>query len=604
MKNIFKSGLLAVVMTIISFACSNDDNTVVPGDFYLSVGASNEGTAIGLPGKTVDIELNLRASQGIASLTADGAGVTVTDGELAETVTYEYTVPASSAIFGDVTVTFQLRDADGNTTSYDFTVDVEEDASTFTELDMIDLGAGEGAAEISAYDTLTQQLFVVNNDDAAGNNRIDVIDLSNPANISLVTSIDLTTFGGAANSVAVSEGRLAVAVEANTTTDNGVVLIYETDNLSAAPAQVNVGALPDMVTFSPDGDWIIVANEGEPNDAYTIDPEGSVSVIDASGTAYSVQTATFTAFNSEEAALEANGFRVFGPGATLAEDVEPEYVTVSSDSETAYVTLQENNGVAVVDIASATVTAIWPLGFKDYTESGNEIDPSNEDGLASFRSGVQFPLFGVYQPDAIATFTVDETDYLITANEGDSRDYGGFSNEARISTLTLDATVFPNAAELQTLPSFGRLLTMQDLGDTGGDADYDEFYSYGARSFSIWDTDGNQVFDSGNDLDARAIAAGIYDDGRSDDKGSEPEGVTIGVVNGATLAFIGLERVDAVAVYDVTNPESASYVAMITAGDAPEGLVFIPADQSPNDRSLLIVSSEDDGTVRVYQTNQ
>lgn len=603
MRNILKSGLIALLTLVFVSGCT-EDNEVGPQGYYISVRVTSGNSLIGFENNVLNIPLELRASQGIASLSANGTSITVEADEIEQVLTYDYTVP-DGTVDSDVSLTFTLTDNDGNEATFDLTISSQEDASTFAEIDMIDLGTGEGAAEISAYDTATMQLFVVNNDDVAGNNRIDVLDFSDPTDISLVGSIDLTSFGAGANSVAISQGRLAVAVEAATATDNGVVLVYNTSTaLTGTPTEITVGALPDMVTFSPDGNWILVANEGEPSDDYTIDPEGSVSVIDASGATPSLAgTATFTAFNDDEATLEAAGLRVFGPGATLAQDVEPEYITVSSDSETAYVTLQENNGVAVVDIATNTITEILPLGFKDYTLAGNEIDPSNADGGVFARSGVSFPLFGVYQPDAIASFNLGGIDYLITANEGDSRDYGGFVGESRLADVTLDATVFPEAANLQQDASFGRLNMMLDLGNTDADGDYDAIYSYGARSFSIWDGMGNQIFDSGNDLDNRAIAAGIYDDSRSDDKSVEPEGVVVGTINSSTYAFVGLERVDAVAVYDVTTPSAPSFVSMLAAGDAPEGLVFIPASESPNDRSLLVVSSEDDGTVRVYQTN-
>ena len=614
MKNIFKIGLLTLVSLMIFVSCTEDDAIADASANYITVSVVGDDEVVAFPGETVTIELNLRASEGIRTLTANGVTVTVTAEEIEENVSYDFTVPNTTAVDQEVEVTFTLTDQSSNTNDAVFSITTQEDPSTFAEIGMIDLGAGEGAAEISAYDTATMQLFVINNDDAAGNNRVDVLDFSDPTNITLVTSIDLTSFGGGANSVAVSVGRLAVAVEANTAQDNGVVLVYNTEDLASAPTQIVVGALPDMVTFSPDGEWIIVANEGEPNDDYTVDPEGTISIISSpldddgvpTGTPSLSGTATFTSFNTMEAALEADGFRVFGPGATVAQDVEPEYITVSSDSETAYVTLQENNGVAIVDIASATVTDIAPLGFKDYTAAGNEIDPSNADGGVFFRSGVSFPLYGVYQPDAIASFNIGGAEYLITANEGDAREYEGtpgFVGEERVSGVTLDPTVFPDAVDLQQDASFGRLKMMLDLGDTDGDDDYDAIYSYGARSFSIWDSEGTQVFDSGNDLDSRAVSAGIYADGRSDDKAVEPEGVTVGVINGNTYAFVGLERVDAVAIYDVSTPSAPSYVDIITAGDAPEGLVFIPSSESPNGRSLLVVSSEDDGTVRVYQTN-
>ncbi|MEQ9465816.1 MAG: choice-of-anchor I family protein [Ekhidna sp.] len=605
MKNILKIAFTVLLTSLILVGCVENDE-VSPKGYYVSVRVTSGTSTVGFENESISIPLELRASQGIASLDANGTDIPVTEGEIEETVTYAFTVPANN-VNTSIELTFTLTDSDGNEGTFVYTISTQEDPSTFSELDMIDLGDGEGAAEISAYDTATMQLFVVNNDDGAGNNRIDVLDFSDPSDISLVTFIDLSTFGGGANSVAVSQGRLAVAVQANTKTDNGVVLIWDTDDLDAIPVSITVGALPDMVTFSPDGNWILVANEGEPNDDYTVDPQGTVSIIDASGATPSLAgTATFTSFNDQEDELEAMGFRVFGPGATLAEDVEPEYITVSSDSQTAFVTLQENNGVAIIDIASATVTDIIPLGFKDYTLVGNEIDPSNADGGVFFRTGVSFPLYGVYQPDAIAAFNIGGVDYVITANEGDAREYEGtpgFIGIERVSDVTLDGTVFEEAGDLQEDASFGRLNMMLDLGDADDNDEYEAIYSYGARSFSIWDATGAQVFDSGNDLDMKAIAAGIYDDGRSDDKSVEPEGVVTGVMNGSTYAFVGLERVDAVAVYDVSTPSAPVFVQMIETGDEPEGLVFIPASESPNGRSLLVVSSEADGTVRVYQTN-
>ncbi len=605
MKNIYKIGLFTLASLLIFVSCKEDDVLADPAASFTSVSVIGSNTVTAVPGATVAITVNVRASAGIASLNVNGVAVTVTEGAIDEDITYDFTVPASTAVGTPVAVTFTLFDADGNTDTADVTITTLEDPSMWAQVGSITIG-GEGAAEISAYDTATMQLFVVNND---GGSTIDVIDFSDPATPTSASSIDVSTFGGGANSVAVSQGRLAIAVEANSAQDNGVVLVYSTSALTGTPSQYTVGPLPDMVTFTPDGESILVANEGEPNDDYTTDPEGSVSIINFSSltdvTSGTVTTLGFSAFNGDEAALEAQGLRVSGLNANLAQDVEPEYITITADSETAYVALQENNGLAVVDIATATVTSIVPLGFKDYRENGLRLDPSDEDGTVSFRT-VDFPLFGVYQPDAISTFNIGGTEYIISANEGDGREYEGtpgFIDEARIEDLTLDPGVFEEAAAFQAESNFGRLLVMTDLGDTDTDGDYDELYTYGARSFSIWSAAGELIWDSGNELDEQALAAGVYADGRSDAKSTEPEGVVVGEINGSTYAFVGLERVDAVAVYDVSTPSSPMFLQLLQTGDAPEGLVFIPASESPNGRSLLVVSCEDDGTVYVYQTN-
>jgi hypothetical protein len=480
---------------------------------------------------------------------------------------------------------------------------MDEDPTTFSEIGMISIG-GEGAAEISAWDPSTNQLFVVNNED---DSKIDIIDISNPASPSFVSSVPVSSYGDGVNSVAVSNGLLAAAIEADPSQDPGVVVIWTTSDL-AEQAVVTAGALPDMVTFTPDGASILVANEGEPSDDYLNDPEGSVTIISVSD--YSSRTVSFTGLSNP-----GNGFRVFGPNATLAQDVEPEYIAVSDDSRTAYVALQENNGLAIIDIASGSVSLIG-LGTKDYTLPGNEIDPSDEDGTIEFKQP-PFPIVGMYQPDAIDAFTVGGQTYVITANEGDAREYIddqndneeldddelGFIGEDRVKDVELDPSVYTDAESFQAEEAFGRLKLALSEGQNAN-GQYELIHSYGARSFSIWNgTTGGLIFDSGNEMEVKVNDAGLYADGRSDDKGIEPEGVVVGNVGNSIIAFIGLERVDAVAVYDVTDPSLPSFIKIMEAGDAPEGLVFIPASESPNERSILVVSSEDDGTVKLYSTN-
>ena len=459
----------------------------------------------------------------------------------------------------------------------------------------------EGAAEIPAYDSSSQRLFVVN----AEEDVVDVFDLSDPSNPTPVFELVLTS--GSPNSVAVYNGLVAVAVADNTETERGSVAFFDADG--NFQSSVEVGALPDMLTFTPDGSKVLVANEGEPNDEYTVDPEGSISIINVE--TGEVTTASFEGFNEQKEALIADGVRIFGPDASVAQDLEPEYIAISTDGTTAFVTLQENNAFAVVDIASSTVTEIIPLGFKDYSLEENSLDPSDEDGGINLRTFDN--LFGMYQPDAIASYEVDGQTYYITANEGDARDYDNFSEEVRVDDLELDPTAFPNAEELEQDEVLGRLRVTNTLGDTDGDGDLDELYSFGARSFSIWDSNGELVFDSGNEL--ATITAELVPelfnsqgdeesfDSRSDDKGSEPEGVVTGVVDGKTYAFIGLERIGGIMVYDVSNPTDPEFVRYVRSeGDiAPEGLDFVAAEESPNGNPLLVVAYEISGSTTIYE---
>lgn len=467
----------------------------------------------------------------------------------------------------------------------------------FDQIASIQIG-GEAAAEITAFDPETNQLFVVNN---SGDSKVDIVDFSDPSNPTITGFIDVTQFGGGVNSVAVKNGMLAMAVEAITKTDDGVVVVYSTDQLAAPIAQVGVGALPDMVTFSPDGRYIVSANEGEPNDEYTIDPVGSISVIDVNSS-FSVSTLGFEGFESQKSTLMANGFRVFGPGASLAQDVEPEYVAIDENSEFAWVTLQENNGMAKVNLSTKTIIDVFPFGLKDNSIAGNELDVSDRDDEVTLKS---WPLLSYFLPDALANYSVNGANYLITVNEGDTRDYDGYAEESRVKDLELDPMAFPTAEELQKDENLGRYTVTTSVGDADGDGKFEKLYGIGARSFTVWDgTSGAMVMDYNSlEKDFIAAAPNLYDDGRSDNKGVEPEGVTIGTINEKTLVFVGMERVDAVMVYELTGPTSFSFVQVLETGDAPEGLLFISAEESPNGKPLLIVSSEDDGFLRVYQND-
>ncbi|MCB1124816.1 MAG: bifunctional metallophosphatase/5'-nucleotidase, partial [Verrucomicrobiae bacterium] len=201
------------------------------------------------------------------------------------------------------------------------------------------------------------------------------------------------------------------------------ILFFETNGF--LQSSVEVGALPDMLVFTPDGSKLLVANEGEPRSNYSFDPEGSACIIDmAAGVGNmldsDVTTVSFATFNADSASLVAQGVRIFGPGATVAQDLEPEYITISDDGATAYVVCQENNALVVIDIETATATAILPLGYKDWSSEGLLFDASDRSPDAFFAN---WPVKGMYQPDAIDFFTVDGQPYLITANEGSARNY-------------------------------------------------------------------------------------------------------------------------------------------------------------------------------------
>ena len=485
------------------------------------------------------------------------------------------------------------------------------------------------SAEIVSYDASTKRLYVAN----SVGGKLDILNLANPAAITSIASIDIKTYGGI-NSVYARGGVVACALEGTNPQASGSVVFF--DQNGVFQKQVTVGAMPDMVTFSPDGRYVLTANEGEPNAAYTADPEGSVSVIDISGgvaslTQASVTTADFAVYNSQAAALRAQGIRIYGglasAPATVAQDLEPEYVAVSANSQTAYITLQENNAIAVLDLATKQITGLRPVGYTDHRQPGRSLDASDQttDVLIA-----NWPIKGMRQPDAIAAFEVGGTAYLLTANEGDARDYSAFSEQVRLGTTSasapyvLDPTMFPNAALLKNNSVLGRLNVTNKLGDTDGDGDFDEIYAYGGRSFSIYNAaTGAEVHDSGNLLERVTAADATYGaifnasnafgeaptrKNRSDDKGPEPEGVTTGRIGNTLYAFVSMERVGGVAVFNLNNPASPVLEAYVnnrslTAGTGdlgPEGIVFLPATDSPTGQPLLLLANEVSSTVTVY----
>lgn len=929
----------------------------------------------------------------------------------------------------------------------------DEDRGSIKLKALASYDAGEaGSAEIVAFDAASKRLFLVN----AATSTVDIIDVRNPSRPKKLSTID-TAGSGSPNSVAVRDGLVAIAIESDPKTDPGHVAFYDTSGRLIKAVQV--GALPDMLTFTADGRYVLTANEGEPS-GYgqgQVDPEGSVSIVPVPRhwkewrqlDDRDVRTVSFKKFNGQETKLRAQGIRIYGPGATAAQDFEPEYITVAEDSRTAYVTLQENNAIAEIDIERATVTNLLPLGYKDYSEppftaatyewtrlpsigvtvsgqklflggfSGLAFEGKTGDGKLKFithtdrgpngeptginrpfllpeftprlvrftldpatgefelqqqiylrqasgkplsglpnlalssdtnqpyndevgvdlfgkptaadplgadlegiaiaedgsfwmvdeyrpalyrfsssgklierlvpigthaaagkptpqagRAGVfgvealpaviaqrrqnrgfeavviqegkvyafvqsplrnpatlsngalnamknvrvveydpqtratrqflyvmdnppsvsaddtradkigdaaalpgggflvverdddalpedpietitkkiysfkldgatdvsslgwfeiggvlksldqmtveelaavgvapvaktlhvdlaaagyasvekvegltvldngqlalvndndfgvagividdatgkftlapgyqpenvtlgllkvpgldasdrddaiairNWPVFGMYQPDTIAWFRSGRKTYLVTANEGDARDWDGFAEEERVNSLTLDPAAFPDAETLQDNDNLGRLNVTSTLGDANGDGLFESLYTLGGRSFSIWTADGAQVFDSGSDFE-RIIAARSPEffnannddrdfDSRSDNKGPEPEGLALGTVGKRRYVFVGLERMGGVMTYDITNPLAPVFVDYTNnrdfsvdpadapaAGDlGPEGLLFIDAKDSPTRSPLLVVANEISGTVTLYK---
>ncbi|MDA8939810.1 choice-of-anchor I family protein [Pseudoalteromonas marina] len=527
----------------------------------------------------------------------------------------------------------------------------------------------EGAAEIVAYQASKKWIYAINSSgDSAVVNIIpaDIFDTAalvqdnegivNTTNLSTAITLTLNdNTPGDANSIAIDENNqlLAVAMAAKSVGEAGQIAFYDiSGDTPIFIKNVTAGFLPDMVTFSYDGAKVVVANEGEPNGDYSIDPQGSISIINVNDGVIA-DTATnidFTAYNDKQAELEALGLVFANPtgrtingnliNTTVAMDLEPEYVSISKDNKYAYVSIQENNGLAIVNLEDNSLE-LKGLGFKDW--SSLQIDASDKDGGVNFKS---YPgLYGMYQPDTISSFSWKGANFIVSANEGDAREYffdttdeadciakGGvdfdeddgclaYIDESRVEDLTL-------AANFDYLNNddndIGRLKVTTVKGDNNNDGQYESLYAYGARSFTIWDSNGLVVFDSGDDIGR--ITASVHGeafnnnedenkgDTRSDDKGAEPEALTIGTIGERTFAFIGLERMGGIMIYDITNPYDVQFEdyfynrgliagAEITGDLAPEGMTFIPREQSATGEPLLIIGNEISGSIAVWEVS-
>ncbi|MEZ8123640.1 choice-of-anchor I family protein [Vibrio splendidus] len=466
------------------------------------------------------------------------------------------------------------------------------------------------AAEIVSYDSCTDKLYVVN----AQAQKVDVLSMNSASEPTSSGSIDLQSAAaasgvdiGAANSVSTHQGLVAVAIENADKQQNGIIALYRSDTLELITTYT-AGALPDMVSFSKDGRYIASANEGEPNADYSIDPEGSVTLVDLSSGPLqaTVTQIDFKAFNQGQPrhAELADKVRLSAPNATVAQDLEPEYLTFA-DNGKLYVALQENNALAAIDVASAQVDAILGLGGKPWDNA--KLDASNKDkNIGNLQSYAM--LEGLYMPDSITSYSVDGNTYIVTANEGDGREYGikttqemcdekGFEwdgddyqgtenyttekdfciayvDEVRGKKLDVDAN-HPLAGALKDNKQLARLKVIKPRGTLAADQ---KVQAFGSRSFSIWDESGELVFDSGDDF-ARIVLEqdpanfnstndnNQSGDDRSDDKGVEPEAIEVAEINGKHYAFVGLERQGGIMVYDVTQPKSASFISYLNNRD-------------------------------------
>ena len=513
-------------------------------------------------------------------------------------------------------------------------------------------GAGLGGAEISAVDAASKRLFITN----GAKNTIDIVDISNVKKPKLIKAVSFTSNGATGiQSVAAKNGVVLVAAQMASKTAPGRIFVMDV-NGKLRPGLANgieVGALPDSVTISPNGKFAIVANEGEPNNycltngalPETTDPLGSVSIINLSSKTPTATTIDFKSYSERQNAITYAGGRIFGPNASVAQDIEPEYAAFSADSKFAFVTLQENNSVATVDVETGAIINIVGLGVKNHNLFNTGLDSSDRDSKIDI---VARNIQGMYLPDAIGTVDAGGNTYMVTANEGDAREWACLLGGTDATKLEAEDPRLADVADTTVDSTFkgsgiaGRMkVTQFSPANISGEVirsttKVKDAYSFGTRSFTVWKSNLNNgvfpadlVFDSGDAIE-RIIAqerprffnadwnttSGFINaaESRSASKGPEPEGLAIGKAYGRTWMVLALERDNGLMLYDMTNPVKPMFRQYIntsipggdilvgSAGDvSPEGVLFLEAAQSPTGKPMVVVSYELSGTVAFFE---
>ncbi len=514
-------------------------------------------------------------------------------------------------------------------------------------------GAGLGGAEISAVDTASKRLFITN----GAKNTIDIVDISNLKKPKLIKAVSFTSAGATGiQSVAAKNGVVLVAAQMASATSPGRIFVMDVNGkLRAGLASgIEVGVLPDHVSISPNGNYAIVANEGQPanycltNGALpeTTDPLGSISIINLSSKTPTAKTIDFKSYEERKNGITYAGGRIFGPNASLAQDIEPEYAAFSADSTYAYVTLQENNSIATVDVESGTIINIVGLGVKNHNLFNAGLDSSDRDNKIDI---VARNIQGMYLPDAIGTIDAGGNTYMVTANEGDAREYACLLGGTDATKVEAEDPRLADVADTTVDSTFrgsgiaGRMkVTQFSPANISGETirsttKVKDAFSFGTRSFTVWKSNLNngvfpadRVFDSGDAIEriiTQERPLGVFNadwntstgfingfESRSASKGPEPEGLAIGKAYGRTWMVLALERDNGLMLYDMTNPVKPMFRQYInkavpggniqdgTAGDvSPEGVLFLEADQSPTGKPMVVVSYELSGSVAFFE---
>ncbi len=252
-------------------------------------------------------------------------------------------------------------------------------------------------------------------------------------------------------------------------------------------------------------------------------------------------------------------------------------------------------------------------GFFSYGTnfSGNEVD-SFTDPLDQRSTIYVYDQSGIGN---LGNFEAEEGDeFFITTKYGVSDDDEFWSDERRAGKLVDDGDASQYDSQII---AEGRLKTLVDQNDpiTG------KITGFGGRGFSIHNRKGKVIYDSGNLTEEIANELGYYPDGRSDDKGTEPETVEFFRLgkgkNKRDFIAVALERCynnadqeneygTIVPIFEVVdlsaakNDDRVKHVTTLQSPNSlsPEGLLFV---NETKNKGHMFVTNEVSQTIDTYQ---
>lgn len=486
-------------------------------------------------------------------------------------------------------------------------------------------GFDQNKLSYHAYDASSERIFVA----SPGENKLYTFDISNTDKVFQDSTINLNIYQTEVSAIAARQGVVALTFINNLPQARGKLVLLDT--AGQLINQFTVGAYPSFVRFSSDGRYLIVGNEGPPADDYSVDPMGSVSVLQILSANPSVLTQN-DVFTIGFKGLDSTDYhpllRIYGnDGQQLpSQDIEPEDIALLPGSTKAVVSLQENNGIALIDFGSFSLDTVHGLGWQSHQDSSDGLDGSAQNQRINIRGYKN--LFGLYQPKGLAALQQLGKNYILSANQGAYRAYSGYDETQLVKNTALNPSTIPDRSQYIEDSLIGSLRLTKTMGNARNVFIYDSMFTFGTRSWSVWDDSLNLVWDSGDDLAewlAQAFPNQFNSLANSNQSykqasphfGPEAHLVTYGEVDGTPYAFVGLKQMGAVAIYDLSNIQSPQQVSLLldrdfslAASDPQSGdqgitdLSFVPANLSPNGLELLIASHGVSGSLSVYELGQ